>query len=428
MECFVIHGGKPLKGEIEVRGSKNAAMPILAASLLTTEPSVIDNVPLIEDVKRFLEIIQSLGGKVEWLGKRKIRINPKNLDSKKIDQSLVKKLRASVLLIPPLLHHFKKFKLAQPGGCLIGVRSIDAHLDALSQLGIKIRKTPTFYYYNGANIYNNIYNNEVILKEFSVTATENILMLASLIPKKTVLKIAALEPHVEDLVVFLKKMGAKIKIISPHIYEITGKKKLSGASHKIIPDPIEAGTFMILAAALRSKILIKNLRIDHLDLVIKKLKEIGVRMRIHSQKKSCVDILMLPSYNLNGINLQTQPYPGIPTDLQSPFGVLATQVNGTSLIFDTMFEGRLKYIDELIKMGANAIIADPHRALITGPTPLYGQNINSLDIRSGISLLIAALLAKGKSVIKDAYQVDRGYERIDERLKKIGADIERIVI
>jgi len=422
MQCFVIEGGKTLKGEIEVRGSKNAVMPILAASLLTKEPSVIDNIPLIEDVKRFLEIIQSLGGKVEWLGKRKVKIYPENLNFKKIDQSLVKKLRASVLLIAPLLHRFGKFKLAQPGGCLIGVRSIEAHLDALLQLGVKVRKTPTFYYYNGANIH----NGTVILKEFSVTATENVLMLASLIPGKTILKIGALEPHVEDLVVFLKKMGAKIKIISPHIYEITGKKKLSGVSHKVIPDPIEAGTFMILAAALHSKILIKNVRLDHLDLVIKKLEEAGVEINICSKKNLCFDILTLPSYNLNGIRIQTQPYPGIPTDLQSPFGVLATQLNGTSVIFDTMFDGRLKYIDELIKMGANAIIADPHRALITGPTALYAQDINSLDIRSGISLVIAALLAKGKTVIKNIYQIDRGYEKIDERLKKIGAKIKRI--
>ena len=420
MQCFVIEGGKTLKGEIEVRGSKNAAMPILAATLLTKEPSVIDNIPLIEDVKRFLEIIESLGGKVEWLGKRKVRINPKDLNLKKIDQSLVKKLRASILLIPPLLHRFKKFKLAQPGGCLIGARSIDAHLDALLQSGVKVRKTPTSYYYNGANIH----NGEVILKEFSVTTTENILMLASLIPGKTILKIGALEPHVEDLVVFLRKMGAKIKVVSPHVYEITGRKKLLGASHKVIPDPIEAGTFMILAAALHSKILIKNVRLDHLDLVIKKLEEIGVRMNICS-KGNC-NILMLPSYNLNGIKIQTQPYPGIPTDLQSPFGVLATQLNGTSLIFDTIFEGRLKYIDELIKMGANAIIADPHRALITGPTALYAQDINSLDIRSGISLVIAALLAKGKTIIKDTYQIDRGYEKIDERLKKLGVEIKRI--
>ncbi|MDD5760848.1 MAG: UDP-N-acetylglucosamine 1-carboxyvinyltransferase [Candidatus Pacebacteria bacterium] len=423
MESFVVHGGKPLKGEIEIKGSKNAAMPVLAAALLTKEPSVIDNIPLIEDVKRFLEIIQSLGGGIEWLGERKVKINPKNLSLQNLDQSLVKKLRASVLLIPPLLHRFGKFKLAQPGGCLIGVRSIDSHLDAISQLGVKVRKTPTYYYYNGADIT----PQEVTLEEFSVTATENILMLASLIPGKTILKIGALEPHIEDLAVFLRKMGAKIKIISPHIYEITGRAKLSGASHKIIPDPIEAGTFMILATALRSKILIKNARIDHLDLVIKKLKGMGARMNIRQNRNFVSDILMLPSYNLKSVKLQTQPYPGIPTDLQSPFGVLATQANGTSLIFDTMFEGRLKYIDELIKMGANAIIADPHRALITGPTPLYAsQNINSLDIRSGMSLLVAALLARGKTIIKDAYQIDRGYEEIDERLKKLGAEIKRV--
>ena len=422
MESFLINGQKTLKGEIEVRGSKNAAMPILAAALLTEKPSVIDNLPLIEDVNRFLEIIQSLGGKIEWLGKRRVKINPRNLNLQKLDQSAVKKLRASVLLIPSLLHRFGKFKLAPPGGCLIGVRSIDSHLDAISQLGVKIRRTPAYYYYNGSDVS----PQEVILDEFSVTATENILMLASLLPGKTILKIGALEPHVEDLVVFLRKMGANIKIVSPHQYEIIGKKKLSGAVHKIIPDPIEAGTFMILAATMRSKILIKNVRADHLDLVIKKLKGMGVRMNICRHRNSLSDILMLPSYNLSGIKLQTQPYPGIPTDLQSPFGVLATQANGTSLIFDTMFEGRLKYIDELIKMGANAIIADPHRALITGPTPLYAaSDVNSLDIRSGISLLIAALLAKGKTIIKDTYQIDRGYENIDERLKKLGADIER---
>ncbi|MDD4999186.1 MAG: UDP-N-acetylglucosamine 1-carboxyvinyltransferase [Candidatus Pacebacteria bacterium] len=421
MEAFIIHGGKPLKGEIEVRGAKNSAMPILAASLLSREPSIIDNLPLIEDVRRFLEIIISLGGKVEWLGERTIKIIPGNLNLKNINQSSVKKLRASVLLIAPLIHRFKKFKLAQPGGCLIGARSIDTHLDALCQLGVKIKAFPSFYHYNGSDLK----NGEVILGEFSVTATENILMLAALLKGKTILKISALEPHIEDLVCFLKKMGAKIKVKSPHIYEITGKESLKGARHTIIPDPIEAGTFLILGTALRAKILVRNVKIEHLDLVIKKLKEIGARIKIIAGKNNLKDIMVLPSYRLKGFKIQTQPYPGIPTDLQPPFGVLATQAEGTSLIFDTMFEGRLKYIDELIKMGANAIIADPHRALITGPTPLYSQEINSLDIRSGTSLLIAALLAKGKTVIKDAYQVDRGYENIDLRLKKLGADIKR---
>lgn len=421
MECFVIEGGFALKGEIEVRGSKNAALPILAATLLSKESSVIDNLPLIEDVKRILEIIESLGGKVEWLGRNKIRIDPKKLSLKKMDQSAVKKLRASVLLIPALLHRFGKFQLAQPGGCLIGVRSIDAHWDALEQMGVQVKKNIEFYSYQGSGMH----AGEVVLKEFSVTATENVLMLASLIPQKTLLKIGALEPHVEDLISFLKKMGARIKAVSPHVYEIVGVKKLSGAKHRIIPDPLEAGTFMILASALRGKILVRDVIPEHLDLVMKKLEEIGAKMQIYRRSGKHADVLMMPATVLSGFKVQTQPYPGIPTDLQSPFGVLATQTHGTSLIFDTMFDGRLKYIDELIKMGANAIIADPHRALITGPTPLYAQDINSLDIRSGISLVIAALLAKGKTIMKNAYQVDRGYEKIDERLRQLGARIER---
>jgi len=422
MEAFVINGGKPLKGEISVRGAKNAALPILAATLLSTQPSVIDNIPLIEDVKKLLQIIKSMGAEVEWLGKRKVRINPHHLDLKKLDQNLVTQLRASVLLIAPLAHRFKKFKLAQPGGCLIGARSIDAHLDAIQQLGMKTRRTAKFYYYDASHLH----KAEVTLKEFSVTATENVLMLAASIPGKTVLKIAALEPQVEDLIAVLNKMGAKIRMKSAHTYEIEGRKKLKGIKHRIIPDFLEAGTFMIMAATLHSQILIKNARLDHLDIVIKKLQEIGVRMKFIPKKRHLFDILVLPSYNLKGTKIQTQPYPGIPTDLQPPFGVLSTQASGTTIIFDTMFEGRLKYIDMLIKMGANAIIADPHRALITGPVALYGQDISSLDIRSGISLLIAALLAKGRSVIKDAYQVDRGYENIDERLRKLGADIRRI--
>ncbi len=422
MEAFVISGGKSLRGEILVRGAKNAALPILAATLLSRECSVIDNIPLIEDVKKFLDILSTLNVKVEWLGKRKVKIDPRHLNLKNLDQSLVKKLRASVLLIAPLAHRVQKFKLAQPGGCLIGVRSISTHLDAIQQLGMKVRRTPLFYYYNASHLH----TGEVTLGEFSVTATENILMLAAATLGKTTLKIAALEPQIEDLITVLEKMGAKIKTKTPHIYEIEGHKKLKGIKHRIIPDPIEAGTFMIMGATLRSHILIKDVQLSHLALVIKKLQKIGVRMQFQKKNHSLCDVLILPSFNLNGVNIQTQPYPGIPTDLQSPFGVLATQTTGTSIIFDTMFEGRLKYIDMLIKMGANAIIADPHRALITGPTALYGQDINSLDIRSGISLLIAALLAKGTSTIRDAYQVDRGYEAIDERLRQLGADIKRV--
>ncbi len=422
MEAFIINGGKSLKGEISVRGAKNAALPILAATLLSSQPSIIDNIPLIEDVKKLLQIIQSLGATVEWLGKRKVRIDPRRLDLKNIDQKLVTQLRASVLLIAPLAHRFSTFKLAHPGGCLIGVRSIDAHLDAIQQLGMKARSTPKFYYYNASHLHPAV----VTLKEFSVTATENVLMLAATIPGKTILKIAALEPQVEDLINVLNKMGARIRMKSPHIYEIQGVKKLKGIHHKIIPDFLEAGTFMVMGAALHSHLLIRNVRLDHLDIVIKKLQEIGVRMKFIPASRRLFDILVLPSYNLRGTKIQTQPYPGMPTDLQPPFGVLSTQANGTTIIFDTMFEGRLKYVDMLIKMGANAIIADPHRALITGPVALYGQDIDSLDIRSGISLLIATLLARGQSTLKNIYQIDRGYEDIDGRLRQLGADIKRV--
>ena len=424
MDAFVINGGKSLKGEIEVRGSKNAALPILAATLLSNQSSVIDNIPLIQDVKKMLQLMESLGVKIEWLGKRKIKINPRYVDVSKIDQKLVTKLRASVLLIGALSHRAGKFKLAQPGGCFIGIRSIDTHLDAIQQMGVKIRKTTKYYYYDASHLH----SGQVVLREFSVTATENILILAAITPGKTILKIGALEPQIEDLVNFLNKMGAQITVKSPHVYEIKGKKTLKGVTHRIIPDFLEVGTFMAMGLSSHSHLLIKNTRPDHLDIVIKKLQEMGGRLQFIPKRGKLFDILVLPSYNLKGNKIQTQPYPGLPTDLQPPFGVLFTQSNGTSMIFDTMFEGRLKYMDTLIKMGANAIIAGPHRAIINGPTPIYAQDMNSLDIRSGISLLIAAIIAKGQSTIKEAYQVDRGYEQIDKRLQALGADIKRIQV
>ncbi|HPS28222.1 MAG TPA: UDP-N-acetylglucosamine 1-carboxyvinyltransferase, partial [Candidatus Paceibacterota bacterium] len=333
----------------------------------------------------------------------------------------VKKIRASVLLMAPLTHRFSSFELRQPGGCVIGARPIDTHLIALEDLGTKVQVFPDRYFIRR----NHLHAAEVVLQEFSVTATENVLMLASLIPGKTTLKIAATEPHVEDLIVFLNKMGAKIKNKGSHIYEIEGVKILHGATHTLIPDTNEAGTYIIMGMALHSNLLVKNVIPEHLDLVFKKLVEMGGAFTFRKGRDGLTDVQVLPSHQLKASKIQTQIYPGIPTDLQSVFGVLATQTTGSSLLFDTMFEGRLKYIDELNKMGANAIIADPHRAIINGPTPLYGQTINSFDIRSGAALIIAALLAQGESIITNAYQVDRGYEKLDEKLQKLGADIRR---
>lgn len=420
---FRIIGGKSLEGEIEVCGAKNATTPILAATVLTQKTCIIDNLPLIEDVFRMIEILESMGSEIEWLSKRKVKINNKDLDPKKADQDIICKLRSSILFLGALFSRFEKFKIAQPGGCIIGARPVGTHIDALAALGAEITQDKNFYYVkkNKAEEIPAKYR-QIVLEEFSVTATENAMMVASLMPGRTEIFTAAAEPHVEDLGRFLKKMGVKIKGLGTHHLIIDGVKNPKGASHKIIPDPIEAGTFVILAAATRGKVEIKKVNPDHLRLPLLKLRKMGVNFEIKKDS-----ILVNPSRSFRAAQkIQTLPYPGIPTDLQAPFGVLATQAEGTTLIQEPLYEGRLKYIDELKKMGANAVIADPHRALISGPTNLYGTKITSFDLRAGATLIIAALVAEGQSDILEAYQVDRGYENIEERLQAIGADISRI--
>lgn len=418
MQKFIINGGKPLEGKIDIMGSKNAATPILSACLLTKEECVIDNIPLIADVLKMIEILESMGVETEWVGERQLKIKAgDNVNPEKMDFTVVGKMRSSILLIGSLLARFKKFKIKHPGGCIIGARPIGIHFDALEALGAKITQDENFYYFEA----DKLIGKTVILKEFSVTATENLMMAATLAEGTTTIKIAAIEPHVQDLARFLIKMGAKIKGLGIHTIQIEGMKKLHGAQHKIIPDPIEAGTFAIAAAATKGSVEINNVNLHELDLVLEKLKEIGVNFEMKNNK-----LLIKPMSKFNAVNkIETRTYPGIPTDLQAPLAILATQAEGTTLIHDTMYEGRFAYINELNKMGANAIICDPHRALITGPTPLYGQTITSFDLRAGATLIIAALLAKGQSVIEKVDQVDRGYEKIEERLKSLGADIKR---
>lgn len=419
---FVIKGGKKLSGEIEVMGSKNATTPILAATLLTDKECIIDNIPLIEDVFRLIEILKYLGVKVEFIGKRKLKIRAKDIYPERLFEAGVGKLRSSVLLMGPLLARFRKITMKKPGGCLIGNRPLDAHLEAFVDLGADISSTGDFF----EVFLNNKLNKEVALKEFSVTATENILMLCASLPQKTVIKIAAIEPHVQDLMKFLRAMGAKIKLLDSHTIEVVGAKRFRGAKHKIIPDQIETGTFLALGALMGNDVLVKNCRLDHLDLILKKLKEFKANFKIENKRGDIADIRINSSYPLKAAKVQALPYPGIPTDLQSIFGVLATQAEGTSMIHDPLFEGRFKYLDELIKMGANIVVCDPHRALITGHTQLQGTSIFSYDLRSGASLIIAGLIAEGETVINDAYQVDRGYERIEERLWRLGANIVRL--
>ncbi len=418
MDAFEIQGGKKLQGTIEVRGSKNAATPILAATLLTRQTCVISNIPLIEDVFRMLEIIESLGATVAWQGKRTVAVTARDIDPSSIDPVLVKKLRSSLLLLGPLAARFDAFFLAQPGGCTIGKRPTDTHVDAFLKLGVSVEKTDKGYVVDASARK----ANSLVLREMSVTGTENAMMLAASLPGKTVIKIAAAEPHVEDLGNFLRGMGAKIHGLGTHTIEITGTKRLRGTSHRVIPDANEAATFLILGAATGSLITVKDAREGHLDLVLEKLREFGVGFSLTRNA-----ITVIPAKRLRAVRqVDTRVYPGIPTDIQAPLTVLATQAEGETFIFDTLYEGRFNHAYELEKMGAKVLPLNPHQVMVIGPTPLRGTEIRSFDLRAGAALIIAALCAKGTTIIDEAYQVDRGYEKIEERLRKLGADIRRI--
>jgi UDP-N-acetylglucosamine 1-carboxyvinyltransferase len=421
---FVINGGKTLRGEIEVRGAKNAAFPILAATLLTKEECIIENLPLIEDVFRMLEILESMGVEVSWLGERTVRIKAKSLDPTKIKESLVLLLRGSVLLFGSLLARFNEAKLPQPGGCIIGARPIDTHLDGFRQLGVKI--TPVRNCYFKLELNQKPKNPYVILKEFSVTATENLLLFSALNPAKTTIKIADTDYQVQELIRFLNKMGVKIEGTGAHNLIIKGAKKLRGVRHRLIYDPIEAGTFILAAGAGKSDVLVKNVELPFLEFSLKKLKDSGLPYKIFKQNKNLASIRLFSWKVLKLDKVQSLPYPGIPSDLLTSFGVLATQGTSPTLIHDPLYEGRLKYLEELTKMGAEIIFADSHRAIINGPTKLYGQELGSFDLRGGAALIIAGLIAKGRTTISNIYQVDRGYEKIEERLQSLGADIKRI--
>lgn len=419
MEVFEIQGGKKLSGTITVAGLKNAATPIIAATLLSKECSVLENIPRIEDVFRMLEIIESMGVTVKWIGEHSVSITPGDFDPSKIDQKKVKKLRSSILLLGSLAARFDSFSIDQPGGCIIGPRLVDAHVDALAKLGVVVEMTDDGYHIDARNRH----SSKVVLKEMSVTATENAMLLASLLPGTTTIKIAACEPHVADLADFLQKMGAEVSGAGTHTIIVHGKQSLSGTTHAIMPDHNEAATFLFLGAMTSSEITVQNAREDDLDIVLERLRLFGVGFTIEPNAITIHPPEKLTAYQ--GKQIDTRTYPGIPTETQSLFGTLATQAEGKTLIFETMFEGRFSYVSELQKMGAKLTILNPHQMVVEGPTPLKGTVIKSFDLRSGVALIIAALAAKGTTTIEEIYQVDRGYERIEERLQKIGARIIR---
>jgi UDP-N-acetylglucosamine 1-carboxyvinyltransferase len=420
MPSFVIEGGKKLHGEVVLQGSKNAAGPIIAATVLTSAPCVLRNVPRVQDVFFLLDILKKMGSRQRWIDEHTIEIINDALDPAKLDNTLVSKIRLSLLLIGPMLARYRSLVIAPPGGCNLGARSIDVHVRALEESGVAIDYDSKEKVYH-MSVSQEQAGDEIVLSEFSVTGTENMLMLHARNERGIAIQLAAAEPHVQDLGLFLQKLGVSVSGLGTHTIRVKGCPD-SGkpVEHTITPDYLECGTFLVLGAAAKSQLRIKNAPREQLGIVIQKLKEFGALVEFDG-----VDMLTVPSRKLVAAKLQTLPYPGFPTDLQAPFGVLATQAEGTTLIFDTLFENRLRYIGELQKMGATAVIHDPHRASVTGPTALYGIDIESFDIRSGATLVIAGLIASGKSVIHGVEQIDRGYENFDVKLRALGADIQR---
>lgn len=429
MASFIIEGGKPLKGSITVSGNKNAVLPAMAASLLTDDEVVLENVPRISDVRTMGLLLQDLGVHVEGTSTKSVRLEAKSSVSKQPDDKLVADLRASVLLLGPLLARFGKATIRHPGGDIIGRRSVDQHLVALHAMGATVTKSGivnsvTCKKLHGARIY---------LTEASVTATENIMMAGVLAEGETVVTNAAAEPHVVCLGRLLKKMGAKIEGLGTHQLNITGVSRLSGCTHVVRPDHTEMGTWAIAAAVTDGDMLIHDVHPEDLVPISAVLTAMGVAMTsVFCEQHPMTDgaervCIRVTRGNLIALPvIRTNIWPGFPTDLMSPTIVLATQCSGTTLAHDWMYEGRMFFVDRLIKMGANIIIADPHRVIVNGPTQLFGRRSASPDIRAGVALVIAALTAKGTSIINMVELVDRGYEHIEKRLSALGASIRRI--
>jgi len=419
---IVIRGGKPLSGVVEVRGAKNVALPLLAATLLTKKECIIDNLPLIEDVFRMIEILKKLGAEIVWERKRKLKVRCSEISPENLPCEIVGYFRGSILVLGPLLARFGKLKISPPGGCLIGARPLDTHLDAFRQLGFRISAKNGFYFFEKDENLWSRKKKEVVFREFSVTATENILLYSSFFPEKIDLKIADVDYENQELIKVLNKMGAKIRVSGHHQFTVTGSKNLKGFSHKLISDPIETGTFIIMGLATKSEITIKKAELSYLTLFLKRLKDFGARFEI--LKKDIIKVF--PSNRIRMDKIQSLPYPGIHTDLQPELGVLATQTKGPTLIHDPLYEGRLKYLEILNKMGADIIFCDPHRAIVNGPSVLRGIKIFTPDLRAGAALIIAGLVARGETIIHNIGQIDRGYEKIEERIQKLKGEIKRI--
>lgn len=413
---FEITGGVRLKGKIRVAGNKNAVLPAMASALLTSEKVILTNVPEIGDVHVMAELLKQVGCEVKGAGTGRLEIKAMKIKSATLDPELISKLRASILLSGPLLIRTGKFSMRHPGGDIIGRRGVDTHLEALSTLGVRITRDGEAY----SGMVGKFKSGKIFLLEASVTATENTLMVAALTQGVTIIKNAASEPHVSDLANMLIKMGAKITGIGSNLLAVEGVKQLSGTEFEVGPDYIETGTFAVAAAVTGGDIEIEGVNLDDMEMILIYLSKMGVNFEMSGNS------LVIKSSKLTAAaKIDSGLWPGFPTDLMSAIIVLATQADGVTLLHDWLYESRMFFVDKLISMGANVTICDPHRVLVSGPTKLRAQELDTPDIRAGIALVIAALAADGKSLINRVELIDRGYEKIDERLSKLGAKIKR---
>jgi UDP-N-acetylglucosamine 1-carboxyvinyltransferase len=421
---YIVEGGNTLAGSIHPSGNKNAALPIIAAALLTDQKVILENVPRIRDCETLVELVRSLGVAAEWTAGNTLAIEAKVVQPSALDPALCARIRASILLAGPLLARCGAVTLPPPGGDVIGRRRVDTHFLALEQLGATVEIGEQYVLSTSG-----LRGADVFLDEPSVTATENALMAASLATGTTTLRNAASEPHVQDLAHFLVALGATIEGIGTNTLEIHGATSLRGATHRIGPDHIEVGSFIGLAAVTRSELRIVNAGVEHLRSTRMGFERLGIECTVVG------DDLIVAAKQSRAIRsdlgghvpkLEDQPWPAFPADLMSIAIVTATQCDGLVLMHEKMFESRMFFVDKLIGMGARIVLCDPHRALVAGPSPLRGSTLDSPDIRAGMAMLLAALCATGTSTINNVGQIERGYERIDERLRALGARITRV--
>jgi UDP-N-acetylglucosamine 1-carboxyvinyltransferase len=419
MDKLVIRGGEPLLGTVRISGAKNAALPCMAAALLTDESVILENIPQVRDIQTTRNLLAAMGVEVE-LGygraQHRTTLHCKNIASPEASYELVKTMRSSTLVLGPLVARCGRARVSLPGGCAIGSRPIDMHIKGLEQLGAKITQDHGYVEASA----DRLRGTEIVFDKITVTGTEDLLMAATLAEGETILQNCAREPEVADLAALLNKMGAKIEGAGTPTIHVKGVSKLKGAKHRIIPDRIEAGTFLIAGAMTGGDLIIAGCDPTHLDALLSKLKEVGVKT------KSTADSVRVMGDNpFIGADMSTEEFPGFPTDCQAQFMALATQADGASIITENIFENRFMHAQELLRMGANIKI-EGRRAVVRGKTPLSAAAVLASDLRASASLVLAALVADGETIIDRVYHIDRGYEHIEEKLRGVGAQIKRI--